>query len=236
MNSLRRFKAVFQKRLGLIIALFVTVQAICLCCVSVVSANNVHAAENAASPAEQDVADLTERLGEKITCAGISRSSWLYELMRAEYGEVEADRSDSTAVFEEAKQKGIISYYPSDQVTRPLTRRFVASTLVKACGYEERGAGMFSDVSGQESYLNTAAYYGYFLPDMNNRIYPDAHITADEFAGLKRELECRRTLKDKRALSFGDSIMYGSGNRRDDGCLRQARSYPGRDPSGDRGA
>ena len=190
-------------------------QVILLCCVSVVSVQGQQARAATPSQSEPDHS-LTDRLSERIVCAGLSRSSWLYELMSAEFPEEALDRYDGEAVFDAACRRGIIGYYTQNELVQPLTRRFVCATLVKAFDYAPHSVGVLSDVTEQENYMATAAYYGYFLPDVKDRLYPEAQITAEEFVGLKRELDTRRILRGKSALSFGDSIMHGSGNN-DDG-------------------
>ncbi len=155
---------------------------------------------------------LADLLSERIACVGLSRSSWLYELMTAEYPEAEVDRFDCESVFQAAQKYGVIEYYTAEETVKPLTRRFVCATLVRACGYEAHGALEHADVTDRESYMSVAAYYGFFLPDKADKLYPDAQITAEEFGSLKQELDRRALLKGKTALSFGDSIMYGSGN------------------------
>ena len=210
-------KSVFKKRPVFWIAILITVQVICLCCVSVVSAQGQQAESSPATPLQSAPAhSLTDRLSERIVCAGLSRSSWLYELMSAEYPDEELDRYDGEEIFDTANRLGILEYYSQSELVQPLTRRFVCATLVKAFAYEPQSVGELSDVTEQEQYMATAAYYGYFLPDVKGRLYPDAQVTAEEFVALKRELDYRRILKDKNALSFGDSIMHGSGNN-DDG-------------------
>lgn len=220
MIQLQRFKErvirAVKRRPRFFIAILVTVQVLCLCCAFVVSAQGHQTRENSATASESDTnAVLADRLSEKIACVGLSRSSWLYELISAEYPDEKLDRYDSEAVFESAVKHGILSYYTDTEIVQPLTRRFVCSTMVKAFGYElPQDAERPSDVSEYDDYMTIAAYYGFF-PDRIDRIYPEARITAEEFANLRNELKYRRILKGKTVLTFGDSIMHGSGNNND---------------------
>ncbi len=92
----------------------------------------------------------------------------------------------------------------------PLNRRNASEVLVKALGYKYRSGISVKD-SGDANLLTTV-YYGYFLPDMYDYIYPDRWITGDERAALLKEVKRCTQLKGKCILAFGDSIMYGSGN------------------------
>ena len=69
-----------------------------------------------------------------------------------------------------------------------------------------------ADLSGADTAMMTAAYYGFFIPDDSGRVYPDAVVTDDESTALLTELGRFRRFRGKRLLSFGDSIMYGLGN------------------------
>ena len=93
----------------------------------------------------------------------------------------------------------------------PLTRASAAQILVDALGYKHKTSIRLSDATNNE-YLQTAAYYGYFLPDGSDRIYPESYVTEAEYNSLMTELSRYAQLKGKRILAFGDSIVVGKGN------------------------
>lgn len=118
-------------------------------------------------------------------------------------------------------QKGfaadIAEVYPSADVSisarnAPLTRASAAGIIVRTLGYQARTAITISDANGNTD-LQTAAYYSYFLPDEGDRIYPDQYVTAEEYDRLITEFSRYAKLSGKRILAFGDSIMYGMGNK-----------------------
>jgi len=92
----------------------------------------------------------------------------------------------------------------------PLTRRTASEVLASALGYKTHREITLSD-TGDDS-LMTAAYYGYFIPDDNDRIFPDELIDEDEYARLTDEVHRFAQLRGKHILAFGDSIMFGRGN------------------------
>lgn len=93
----------------------------------------------------------------------------------------------------------------------PLTRANAAEILYKALKYKKRTTMVLSDVTDNPA-LQTVAYFGYFLPDSSDRIYPDKYVTSTEYKSIMKEVNRYAQLKGKKVLSFGDSIMYGSGN------------------------
>ncbi len=139
-----------------------------------------------------------------------NRTQWLYELMCASGEHPSVSVSNGAEVFALARRRGIISTYSSEDYKRSVTRAFAAQTIVKALGYPKRSVGRITDSS--DSSLSTVAYYGYFIPDKNDKIYPNAAVTADEFDRILSELQLYKALKGKTLLAFGDSIMFGSGN------------------------
>lgn len=140
-----------------------------------------------------------------------SRSRWLYDLMGLSH-KAQLQNINPQTVFAQAQACGILSSYTEEEMYEPLNRRFIAKTMVKALDYKNRSVGYLADVSSADRDLATLAYYGYFLPDMNFMLHPDAEITAEEYDNLLIELKRYRLLKGKSVLSFGDSIMHGSGN------------------------
>lgn len=141
-----------------------------------------------------------------------NRTQWLYELMSAIGDTSEISRYDSEAVFERAKERGVIGSYSENEFFLSVDRRFAAQTIVNALGYPERSIGVISDIGSDDSALSTLAYYGYFPLDSNDQIYPEATVTPDEFDSLLSQLRLYRQLSGKNVLSFGDSIMHGCGN------------------------
>ena len=204
-----------NKRIAIILSLILTVQVIGLCCVSAVNADSL---SRVTSDAGRVQGSLTRSKGavswlyDKIYYASYNRSRWLYELMTAAGYDVKADKNNGPAIFGEALEHGIVDRYGSDDILSPPDRRFVCSTLVNALDYPSRDIGYLADVKPDEGYMSTAAYFGYFIPDFNNMIHPDRAVTNAEYDSLLTELRRYRTLKGKQALSFGDSIMYGTGN------------------------
>lgn len=147
----------------------------------------------------------------KANSADIDRAWWLYELMKASGASPNVSSGDDEGVFALAKKRGIISSYSNYDMYQPVTRWFVAQTMVSALGYKSRSVGYTNDVA-YDSNLSTLAYYGYFIPDNRYCLYPDAEVTRSEFAYLLSELNLYKQLKGKNVISFGDSIMYGAGN------------------------
>ena len=147
----------------------------------------------------------------KVNAADTDRAWWLYELMKASGDDPDVSANDNEAVFALAEKRGIISSYSNLSISLPVTRRFVAQTMVKALGYNSRSVGYTNDVAS-DSELSTLAYYGYFIPDNRYCLYPDSEVTRAEFTNLLSELNLYKQLKGKTVISFGDSIMYGAGN------------------------
>lgn len=215
---MRFMKSAFKKRLALIIAVIVTVQAIFLCCVYTVYAKS----SSTATPddAQTEVVSLfvdscTEKLSGSIYKASHSRGEWLYELMGSAGVKVASSRSDRVGIMREAANRHLIDSAYQYDPDAPVTRLFAAMTMVKAFNYAQHGIGYIADVSPAEGCMQTAAYYGYFIPDDDNRVYPEAELTEDEWEMLREELLRYSKLKGKRVMSFGDSIMYGTGNNGD---------------------
>lgn len=136
-----------------------------------------------------------------------TREMWLEDLQSTLHLR-KANSAEST--FEQAYRNSIVDS-EEEETYQALTRRYVAQTLVRALGYKEQVYESAVDLAGEKE-LQTACYYGYFLPDVNDMIYPDAVITADEYQAILAEVDKYQRLHGKHALSFGDSIMYGLGN------------------------
>lgn len=151
-------------------------------------------------------------INERIYATTHNRSRWLYDLITVSGKATLTDSGDAKKIFEAARTCGVISDYTEEDMVLPLTRFFVAQTTVRALNYKQRTPGRIADINSLQSAMATMAYYGYFLPDVNNMVYPDREITAEEYEGLLTQLERYRQLKGKVILAFGDSIMHGSGN------------------------
>ena len=141
-----------------------------------------------------------------------TRSKWLYDLMTVSGTAQLKSGSDAESVYQTAYLCGLIDDYSDEDIFLPLNRLFVAQTTVRALGYPARSAGRLADVSEEQSAMDTMAYYGWFVPDDKDKVYPDAAISEKEYESLLKELNRYRTLKGKRILAFGDSIMHGAGN------------------------
>lgn len=210
---MQHFRSAFFKRLCIIIALILTVQTICLCCVSVAfSAERKTADASGVRLSDETPDSYVAFFNEKVYSATHNRARWLYDLMSYTDPDLSLDRADVGSLYAEAKRRGILGGYTVDDLYEPLERRFAADTLCRALQYPHRRAGYLADVSSVEYYMADMAYYGYFLPDVNYRMHPDAAVTPDEYASLLTELSRYQLLHGKRVLSFGDSIMYGAGN------------------------
>lgn len=151
-------------------------------------------------------------LNERIYSTTHNRSRWLFDLINSSGKATLTDSSDPQKIFAAAKRCGVVSDSSEDEMYQPLTRLFVAQTTVKALGYKQRSPGYIADITSLQSAMATMAYYGYFLPDVNAMVHPDQEITAEEYEELLVQIDRYKQLKGKTILSFGDSIMHGSGN------------------------
>ena len=204
---LRKYAKVFT-------ALLLTVQAICLCCVFAACASA--GASSSAEVLDAGAADPAGRnysrwLYENYSSAVYTRLDWLHDMLLTLGLDREAVADgDYAMVFSAACDEGIIDS-PDGQAYAALTRSYVAETIVSALGYEPKSVAHAVDVSEGDP-LMTLAYYGYFIPDEEDKLYPDALITDEEYTVLLNELKRYVLLKGKRVISFGDSIMFGMGN------------------------
>lgn len=225
-----RFRRYYKQILSLILA----VQVIGLGCISAYSASFDKAAtagQNSAeslSPLfsqESAVADTTLEnysrwLSEHYSADIFTREMWLRELLGAvdieitsHHAEIPFDDADAYScrdIFLTAYEHGIIDASGYMEPYSALTRGFVAATLVRAMGYESKTVSPVADAKDGE--MLTAIYYGYFIPDDDDMVYPDAVITSSEYDELLSELNRCQQFRGKRILAFGDSIMYGTGN------------------------
>lgn len=105
-----------------------------------------------------------------------------------------------------------------------LNRRTASQILVKELGYSSH-SNSISFIDSDSDDLKTAAFLGYFYPNSSDRIYPDTLISPDEFESMRKEVERYTLLKGKKALAFGDSIMYGYGNDGYGSCRMICEKY-----------
>ena len=210
-------KRFLRKKWVIAIALILAVLTVVLCCIFAVNASESRRASDLRSGSvrsfeSKNGINSVGWLNNKLIEASHNRVRWLYELMSAAGLEVSVDKSDGTAILKLAESYGIIDSYTEKDMYMPLSRRYVGFTMTRALGYPDLDAGYIADISADESYMSAMAYLGYFLPDFNDRIYPGKKVTAAEFDALLKELELYRAFSGKSVLSFGDSIMYGTGN------------------------
>ncbi|MBR1534904.1 MAG: SGNH/GDSL hydrolase family protein [Ruminococcus sp.] len=217
----------FKKRKNLIILLSITALAICLCCVfAACSTAQAQSAdpdgelsvkataldpENAAQNEEAAAQNYSRWLSAHYSAKIYTREMWLADLMGGLDLTI-ADPDDSQTVFLTAYHNGIIDSV-DEQPYAALTRRYAAQTLYNALDYPQRKAANVADIDDDDKALSTLIYYGYFIPDENGMIYPDAPITVDEYRQLLEEVRRFSSLNGKTVLAFGDSIMVGKGNR-----------------------
>lgn len=143
----------------------------------------------------------------------------------------------NTVQFSFAKKKGIVDDYSLRDTALDLNRRFVAECLMNAFDYDPRWLGTYTYnvenrtlsedanvnyklVNGRyytaadstEASLNTAVYYGWLNLDSNDKVNPEAVITADEWDEITRELSLYEQWHGKTVISFGDSSVQGRYN------------------------
>ena len=208
--------AVCRRYLKSILALILTVQAICLCCVcSACTTVNAESYDDAVSqpltgeisPAENYSRWLREHYSSDVA----TRAEWLSELTSILGLTPGTTPSDAAELFASVQELGLTDSREDCPYTA-LTRGYVASTMFKALGYHEHRVDTVADVDDDDAAMLTLVYYGYFIPDAADCVYPDAVVGRDEFASLIEEVRRYARLKGKRLLSFGDSIMFGVGN------------------------
>ena len=204
-------KALFSGKIRVILIIVVTM--ICSISIGAMAQSSINKAQNAgtgkAATGSGSADVLTGALPFENTC---SRSQWLYDLMTVTQKAKLPASSDAAAIYEAAASCGLIDSYEEAEFSLPLNRIFVAETTVRALGYKRRDAGRIVDINMLQADLSTMAYYGYFIPDVNDMVYPEQKITEEEYAVLLGELNRYKLLRGKTVLTFGDSIMHGSGN------------------------
>ena len=188
---------------SLISALVLVIQAVFACWVFSGCAS-AGARSIAAVSADDISADELERLG-RTDEAAENYSRWLSDNYSSKAHTRAAWLSDMTAAL------GIKNDSDEAFPYAALTREYAAETIVRALEYTEKEVSPVADAEKGDA-LMTLAYYGYFVPDDDDMLYPQAIVTKDEYEGLLTELKRYKKLGGKKLLSFGDSIMYGLGN------------------------
>jgi hypothetical protein len=205
-------RRLLRKYAKVLTALLLTVQVICLCCVfAACTTAGASSSPEAAGTDDPAGRNYSRWLYENYSSEVYTRADWIRDLL------VSLDRrtesvlgGDIADIFAVAYDEGIIDS-PDEQAYAALTRAYVADTIVKALGYEPKSVAHVTDVQKGDP-LMTLAYYSYFLPDDQDKLYPEAVVTDEEYTGLLAELRCYASLHGKRVISFGDSIMFGMGN------------------------
>ena len=216
-----------KKHKNLIWIICITALAICLGCVfaacSTAQAESVRqpaAAANTSlyapaltkeSPTGEAAAQNYSRwLSDHYSTKVYTHEMWLSDLMDG-LGITLTDKNDRQMIYAAAHKNGIADS-ASEQPYAALTRRYAAETLQKALHYKTHTVSGVKDLDDADTAMNTLVYYGWFIPDEEDCVYPDAAITVDEYHQLLEEVDRYRRMKGKTLLAFGDSIMFGKGN------------------------
>lgn len=176
----------------------------------------------------EDVCDsYFEYLSDTYSKTVITREQWLSVLfekldIQVDYNlpyeldkNIDANLFDNSELFVTAQKLGIIKddgkrFDPY----RALTRQYLALTLTNAVGYDgyyNMSLADYSDIN-YPRHVCAMVYFGYLKLNENNCFNPYAIVTSDELDYILSELDTLKILKGKTVLSFGDSIMHGSGN------------------------
>lgn len=217
-------KNLSEKVKNRILLTVITALAICLCCgftactkaqaessvtptVSILDlAESVVGFEDAADSTEAAAENYSRWLSSHYSTKAFTCEQWLKDLMDT-LGLVKDDANVLSAAY----AHGIIDS-PDAESYSALTRRYAATTLVKALGYPIHSVDGVSDLGANDAELSTLVYYGFFIPDSSGMVYPNALINAEEYSSLLEEVDRYSLCHGKTMLSFGDSIMYGLGN------------------------
>ena len=166
------------------------------------------------------------------------RGTWLKWLMDAAGYDVDFNWS-TRETYDKAVEYGILKSWKDSDVNEGLRRQYVADTMMRAFGYEQHALMTKYDANEDITYdninhrsklknkvgdlyyandtsnsnLNTISYYGWFLTNYDGNLFPNGHISADDFDKLKDSLAMYKEWHGKKLVSFGDSVMHGSGNK-----------------------
>lgn len=209
-------KLKLTKKAKLIVALILTAQVICLCCVFSACAR----AQAESSNSDHERAVIVEPVkfsdprlpADRYSVGVMTCVRWLRDMM-TELGITDGAMApyDYAAVFTAAYEAGLTDTVEMNPYA-VLTRSYVADTVVRALGYSPHAGAYAADLNEDDAAMTTLVYYGWFIPDDSDMVYPGDAVTDREYEGLMAELRTYKALSGKRLLSFGDSIMYGMGN------------------------
>lgn len=96
----------------------------------------------------------------------------------------------------------------------PASRQFVATSLVKGVGYDidyKLECADYDDID-EKIEASTTVYLRYLVLDDEDCFNGETAITQTEVDFLLNELDLMNMLQGKKVMSFGDSIMHGTGN------------------------
>ena len=220
-DRMRGMKHISDKLNNRIRILALTVLAICLCCVFAActkaqaeSSDETDAVttdvQNSAETVSEDAAEKYSRwLSDHYSAKVLTREKWLNDLMST-LKLTDGFPTDTNEIFAKAYENGLTASDAAEPYDA-LTRRYAAETLFRALKYQPRD-GQADDLTDADTAMKTLVYYGWFLPNADGCVTPDAPVTDGEYARLIEETERYERLHGKKVLSFGDSIMFGMGN------------------------
>lgn len=188
--------------------------------------NNDTTSADTVSVTEDDV-DYTDLVNSVAVDNKITRAEWLELLFDALDIDVRYDLWDKYSDFKDlydsennevvmtAIERGIIGgnnkTFGADNAA---TRQYVSTTLVNAVGYTTGFSVKCADYEQIEdkTQASTSVYLGLIKLDVYECFNTYKPITAEEVLFILDEIQVMKELEGKNILSFGDSIMYGSGN------------------------
>ncbi len=172
--------------------------------------------------------EYSKYLDETFSSTIITRVEWLEMLIDKLGVELRTDISESyshvydknyfygSEYFVTAIENGMLylGWMEFDHYT-PATKQFVATSLTKSLDYDIDGFVLnctdYEDIDAKYEAAATV-YLDYFELDENGCFNPDDMVTQQQVDYLMSELDIYNKLSGKSILSFGDSIMYGTGN------------------------
>ena len=158
---------------------------------------------------------------------------WSMDLYDSDLSECPGYNSDDSSVMKKAYDYGFYNAGTRDRLislrNSPPTRQFISNSLKLAYQYPTKPISSKHNASTDTSMLkrsddyyyakdttnrsiNTAAHYGWFLPDYYGNLYPDRLVTADEMDYCIECLKLYKKWHGKTLVVFGDSIMHGRGD------------------------
>lgn len=158
---------------------------------------------------------------------------WSMDLYDTDFSECPGYNGDDTSVMTQAYDEGFYTAGTRERLislrNAAPTRQFIANSIKLAYQYPTKPISSKHNASVNTSMLtrsgdyyyakdttnrsiNTAAHYGWFLPDYYGKLYPNRLVTADEMDYLIECLTLYKKWHGKTLIAFGDSIMHGSGD------------------------